>query len=615
VGLECTKCGKTNRDIAKYCKYCGNPFTAGENVKNGLAVIDDLVGLDNIKKEIQKMVTVIEGMKREGRLIPMNFNTVLVGYSGTAKTLIGKILCHIFYAYGLIQKEQPVTYKSNDLIGMSKGVFKQRIDDARGGVLFIDDAELLVKPEAKAGDVLNTLLAEIDRKPDDLIVIVTGLPFGLRDFLQKDENASFIGRFKNIFYIADYSPDQLTKIAEKELVKAGFIAEQPLLDKLVKRFRYLVKEEKKVDTESFPKNGHMAVQEAAKLIDSYYLRKASDKKILPEDIVGKIEERKPLEEIMKELDEFIGMKHIKDSVRDLYRQVKLRKARLEHGVGNEKPISFHSVLTGNPGTGKTSVCRIIGSIFEAIGVLDYGHIVEVDRSKMVGSYVGHTGPLVNRLCDQAMGGILFIDEAYELYQSKDDDFGHEAITTLIKRMEDDRGKYFVFAAGYQEEMERFVNSNPGLKSRVDMYFHFDDYSPGELADILKIMVKKEKYAIDDAAMEKVHIYMKELCAGKTRNFGNAREARKLFEKHIKSLQSKRIADMMDNEGFDKAELTKITAADIPDHPDPVSGQEAAPNQFEKTVDTVKQGLEQYKKDLQEIQKGLNDVSPENGEKK
>jgi Holliday junction resolvasome RuvABC ATP-dependent DNA helicase subunit len=574
-----------------------------------MPVVEDLVGLETIKGEIRKMVTVIEGMKREGRTIPMNFNTVLVGYSGTAKTLIGKILCHIFFEYGLIQKEEPVTYKSNDLIGMSKGVFKQRIDDARGGVLFIDDTELLVKPEAKAGDVLNTLLAEIDRKSDNLIVILTGLPFGLREFLQKDENASFIGRFKNIFYIADYSPEHLSKIAEKELVKNGFTVGADVLEKLDKRFRRLVKEEKKVDTDSYPKNGHMAVQEAGKIIDAYYLRHAADKKIIPDDIQGKIEERKSIDEIMKELDEFIGMKDIKESIKDLYRQVKIRKARIEQGMDKDKPISFHSVLTGNPGTGKTSVCRVIGSIFEAIGVLDYGHIVEVDRSRMVGSYVGHTGPLVNRLCDQAMGGILFIDEAYELYQSKDDDFGHEAITTLIKRMEDDRGKYFVFAAGYRNEMDQFVNANPGLKSRVDMYFHFEDYSPDELMEIAKLMIKKEGYTFDESVTPKLLTYMKELCDNKGPNFGNARESRKLFEKYIKSRQSTRVADLMDKDGFDNAELTKITAEDIPDHPEIEKGN----SQFEKTVDTVKQGLEQYKKDLQDIQKGLNEVEPGSGE--
>lgn len=604
MALKCTNCGRTNRDMAKYCKYCGIALEAAP-AKKSMPVIEDLVGLEPIKNEIRKMVTVIEGMKREGRTIPMNFNTVLVGYSGTAKTLIGKILCHIFFEYGLIQKESPVTYKSNDLIGMSKGVFKQRIDDARGGVLFIDDTELLVKPEAKAGDVLNTLLAEIDRKPEDLIVIITGQPFGLREFLQKDENASFVGRFKNIFTIADYSPEQLSKIAEKELVKNGFAVPADVMEKLDKRFRYLVKEEKKVDIDSYPKNGHMAVQEAGKIIDAYYLRHGADKKIVPDDITGKIELRKPIDEIMKELDEFIGMNEVKESIKDLYRQVKLRKARIEHGMDKDKPISFHSVLTGNPGTGKTSVCRVIGSIFEAIGVLDYGHIVEVDRSKMVGSYVGHTGPLVNRLCDQALGGILFIDEAYELYQSKDDDFGHEAITTLIKRMEDDRGKYFVFAAGYKAEMEQFVNANPGLKSRVDMYFNFADYSPEELTEIAKLMIKKEGYTFDDAISSKILAYMKELCESKGPNFGNARESRKLFEKYIRSRQSARVSDMMDKEGFDKAELTKITVDDIPDHPVIEKGD----SQFEKTVDTVKQGLEKYKKDLQDIQKGLNDIEP------
>jgi hypothetical protein len=216
-----------------------------------------------------------------------------------------------------------------------------------------------------------------------------------------------------------------------------------------------VKESKKTDSEIESRNGHMARNTVQDMVQSYFLRRGEDRTILPEDIRGEIEEEKTLDEAMEELESFVGMEEIKRTIRSLAGRLRVRLER--EGPGGSG-IPFHVVLTGNPGTGKTSVTRVLGEVLRALGLLETGHVVEVDRSRLVGRYVGQTAPLVNEVCDRAMGGVLFIDEAYALARGEDDgkDFGREAIETLLKRMEDDRGKFVVVAAGYTREMEAFL---------------------------------------------------------------------------------------------------------------------------------------------------------------
>ena len=232
----------------------------------------------------------------------------------------------------------------------------------------------------------------------------------------------------------------------------------------------------------------------------------------------------------QELDDLIGLGSVKEEVRSLANFVKLQKEREAKGLKTAK-VSYHLVFYGSPGTGKTTVARIVGRIYKDLGVLKKGHTVETDRAGLCGQYVGQTGPKTDSVIAKALDGVLFIDEAYSLVPEggAGNDYGQEAISTILKRMEDYRDRLVVIVAGYKNEMQRFIDSNPGLQSRFNRYIDFPDYSGDELSQIFKMYMKKNQYTLSKEA----ETYLKErfdyAVAHKDRNFGNARYARNVFE--------------------------------------------------------------------------------------
>ncbi|MBO7654592.1 MAG: AAA family ATPase [Kiritimatiellae bacterium] len=207
-------------------------------------------------------------------------------------------------------------------------------------------------------------------------------------------------------------------------------------------------------------------------------------------------------------------------------------------------MSYHFVFTGNPGTGKTTVARILAKIFRALGILERGQLVETDRSGLVAEYVGQTAAKTNRKIDEALDGLLFIDEAYALVDGGQNDYGKEAIATLIKRMEDDRDRLVVILAGYTQDMERFREANPGLKSRFNRTIEFPDYTPEELAAIYRQMAKKSKYILSDDVEKWLDPWFRVTTKNRDRHFGNGREVRNRFEKALER-QSLRVSELVD----------------------------------------------------------------------
>ena len=261
----------------------------------------------------------------------------------------------------------------------------------------------------------------------------------------------------------------------------------------------------------------------------------------------------------QELDELIGLGSVKTEVRSLANFVKLQKQREAKGLKTAK-VSYHLVFYGSPGTGKTTVARIVGRIYKDLGVLKKGHTVETDRAGLCGQYVGQTGPKTDSVIAKALDGVLFIDEAYSLVPEggAGNDYGQEAISTILKRMEDYRDRLVVIVAGYKNEMQRFIDSNPGLQSRFNRYIDFPDYTAGELTDIFKMYMKKNQYTMS----KETEAYLKErfnyAVAHKDRNFGNARYARNVFEKSIQA-QANRLAG---EKNLDKDKLTELTIEDL-----------------------------------------------------
>ena len=261
----------------------------------------------------------------------------------------------------------------------------------------------------------------------------------------------------------------------------------------------------------------------------------------------------------QELDDLIGLKQVKDEVRALANFVKIQKQREANGLKIPK-MSYHLVFTGSPGTGKTTVARIVARIYKDLGVLKKGHTVETDRSGLVANYVGQTATKTNAIVDSALDGVLFIDEAYALVPDGGggQDYGQEAISTLLKRMEDDRDKLVVIIAGYSNEMKRFIDSNPGLQSRFNRYIDFPDYSGSELSEIFNMYMKKNQYTLSAEAEAYLKTRFDDAVSHKDRNFGNARYVRNVFEKSIQQ-QAMRLAGQTN---LSKEQLTELTIDDL-----------------------------------------------------
>src|SRR5438874_743036 len=263
-----------------------------------------------------------------------------------------------------------------------------------------------------------------------------------------------------------------------------------------------------------------------------------------------------LEQVLQELDELVGIATVKDKVKETANFARIQQLRIAQGL-KPIPTSYHSVYTGNPGTGKTTVARLMGRIYKSLGVLKKGHLIECDRSALVGEYVGQTAPRTNAVIDSALDGILFIDEAYGLVKEHED-YGQEAIETLLKRMEDDRDRLIVIVAGYPEEMDRFIHSNPGLQSRFNRFIEFPDYTPQELCRIFALMCRRNGLTLTPASKEKVLHHFACLHKERGENFGNARLARNCFEAVINAQASRLAASGT----FDTRALTVLEAQDL-----------------------------------------------------
>ncbi|MEY3238723.1 MAG: hypothetical protein RIR11_161, partial [Bacteroidota bacterium] len=444
-------------------------------------------------------------------------------------------------------------------IGQTAPKMKEAIESARGGVLFIDEAYALSRsPEDNKDfgrEAVEILVRELSNGTGDLAIIVAGYPKEMKTFL--DSNPGLRSRFKMTFEFQDYLPQELSQIATYACIEKEISFDDDakvLLDELItEAFR------RRDRTFGNARFVYDLVDKAKIQLGLRMMAQANVRTLLPDSLrvvnktdVEKVqrETRRPLPHIpidekllalaIHELDSLIGMQNIKKDLKELVNLVRFYRESGRNVLGR---FYLHTVLIGNPGTGKTTVARILAKIYKALGVLERGHTVETDRQGLVAGFVGQTATKTAERVEEALGGVLFIDEAYALTttgRSAQGDFGDEAIQTLLKRMEDHRGEFFVFVAGYPENMDNFLKANPGLASRFDKMLRFEDYSPDELLEIALYMFRQEEYRVAEDAREYLGRYLTFLYQYRDKYFGNARTVRQVVLEAIKN-QNLRVA--------------------------------------------------------------------------
>ena len=553
--MICEQCHKENRSIAKFCKWCGKPL-ASQNV------LDKLVGLDEVKKQLKTIVDTYAFLRSRKDIaqVRVSVNTIIIGETGTGKTALAEILRDYFYQNKIIEKPKLTMV---DAVDYQRFVDKweDNIKKAKGGILFFDNVQKLL-PDKYSNQVnpLDKLFVEMDKWEDNPIVIMSGLPKGLDDFLES--NPAVANRFKYTFRLPRPGYQELADICKLTLKTRYGIADysSEADDQLKRFFKYQVK----IKDETFG-YAHLALKTAEDVFTQFITRGADATVVEKSDIKGYVPEERSVEEILSDLDSFIGMDEVKSAVREIAYAVQNAVQRAERGLGEQEKMSMHIILTGNPGTGKTTIARKLGEILAAIGYLDSGHVVEVDRAMMVSPYQGETPKVVDRLCDKAMGGILFVDEAYTLApvnaSGERDNQGAQALEKLMKRMEDDRGKFVVIAAGYRTEMDNLFRINPGFRSRFNYFLNIEDYTPEQLYQIMLVFAKEKKYIFSEQAEALTKKMISELHKSRDKDFANGRTMRSLFDqickKQAQRLQGKDISSMSNEQ------LMTIEDEDIP----------------------------------------------------
>ncbi|MBQ9655000.1 MAG: AAA family ATPase [Prevotella sp.] len=553
--MICDHCHKENRSIAKFCRWCGKPLVSQN-------VLERLVGLDNVKQQLKTVVDTYTYLRSRKDVVKvrLSVNAIIIGETGTGKTALAEVIRDYFYQHKIIDKPKLTMV---DAVDYQRFVDKweDNIKKARGGILFFDNVQKLL-PDRYSNQVnpLDKLFVEMDKWDENPIVIISGLPKGLDDFLSANPAAQ--NRFKYTFRLPTPDYQELCDICKQELRNTyGISVYSPEAERKLQRFfQYQVK----VKDDSFGYR-HVAVKTAEDIFTSFISRGINAERVEEQDIRGYVPEERTLDDILGDLDHYIGMDEVKRAVREIALTVHNNMERAQRGLGEQQKAGIHIVLTGNPGTGKTSIARKLGEILEAIGYLDSGHVVEVDRSKMVSPYQGETPKVVDRLCDKAMGGILFVDEAYTLApvnQSGDrDQQGAQALEQLMKRMEDDRGKFVVIAAGYRQEMDNLFRINAGFRSRFSYFLNIDDYTPSQLFQIMEVFAHEKKYVFAPDARELALKMIAELYNSRDKDFANGRTMRLLFDK-ICSRQAERLQHI-DISTLSNEELMTITVDDIP----------------------------------------------------
>lgn len=515
--MTCKKCGKENRPEAKYCRFCGEVLASASSQK-GLIGKDDISPLlDDLDKKLQ----VAQGGTKIG------LDCLILGDSGTGKTFIAHLIADKMLAAG-VAKNAPKVVDAADW-GEFSNDFDKNISAMKDGILIITNAQKLL-PQSKASDVtqLDKLFTRMRNTEGAPIVLLCGLHNDLSVFLEKNKDVHRLFEFDFIlpaFKIADLSA--LTLDLLKDKYKVGVSDDLP--PKLNAHFSWYMRQ-----TDLGHTNGHLAEKVAEDLYVKSRIR--GSKTVEAQDVdTAECFIPKSEEQILSELDNYIGLQSVKDEIRAIIRNIKTKK---EKGV-KDKLLKDHYLFTGNPGTGKTTFARKFGEVLNAIGALPTGQFVEISGKDFIGQFVGDSEANVKNYVNKAMGGILFIDEAYALNGGKGNggSYGMDAVNTLLNLLENRKGEFVCIMAGYTKEMGEFVRMNPGIPSRCNVTIEFPDYSARELEQLFRMYLARNdehtNFTLEPKAEEMLPKVFDKMYLKRSDTFGNAREVRNLFDLAVK----------------------------------------------------------------------------------
>ena len=532
---------------------------------NEVTVEEALAELNGLVARFVKFVRVAQQRKAAGlKVAPISYHMVFTGNPGTGKTTVARIMAKIYKALGVVKNGHLVECDRGGLVAGYTGQTAIKtaavIDDfALDGILFVDEAYSLVNgPQDSYGDeAISTLLKRMEDDRDRLVVIVAGYTKEMKKFI--DANSGLASRFNHYVEFPDYTADELAAMFRMNAKKSQYI-----LSADVERDLGAFIAAKTANRDQKFGNGRWVRNLFEQTVAHQAERVADIQNPTPEQLmtiemrdIGELGKgmaaigadslaRTPppgirympastnvvsVEEALAELNGLVGLKPVKEEVAKFASFVRVAQQRKAAGL-KVAPISYHMVFTGNPGTGKTTVARIMAKIYRALGVVKNGHLVECDRSGLVAGYAGQTAIKTGQVIDFALDGILFVDEAYSLVNGPQDSYGDEAISTLLKRMEDDRDRLVVIVAGYTQEMKTFIDANSGLASRFTHYVEFPDYTAEELAAMFRMNAKRSQYVLSADVEKWLDPFVRVRTAKRDRKFGNGRWARTLFEEAV-----------------------------------------------------------------------------------